>query len=399
VRIKNEWVLRGYEAIGVVAANVSFRDLPFAATLMKKEGFEARAKEFPLVERLLAANITPADGTVRPFTPYVVREVSGKRIGPKPLRVGFLGLTGVPTRTPGGRDRGNVGGFTVGDPYAMAQRYVPELRAKCDVLVVLAYMEKAEARKLGEAAPGIDIIVAAGQYGPLTPSDEAGDAVVVYATNQTKYLGEMRLYRKEGVKDGPIANYLHRDVMLDEAIPDDPAALKITTSAREAFTKVQRAAIAPAPRGGRAADSLERQRATLARLSSFAGSDACASCHQAEHATWKESKHAHAMHTLEAAERHVDPSCTRCHSVGQGLPGGFRNVSLTPRLADVQCESCHTAGKAHIANPSAPYGAVTVPDACVGCHTKENSPDFDFASYWAKIRHGRGEATAATSGR
>jgi hypothetical protein len=398
VRLKNEWVLRGYDALGAVAANVSFRDLPFAASLMKEAGYGERAKEFPIIERLVAANITPTDKSVRPFKPYVIREIQGKRLGAKPLRIGILGLTHLPQVAAGGRERRTVGGFTISDPFAMAARYVPELRAKCDLVVVLAYMDQAETGRLGALAPGIDVIITANQYGPLRPASEAGDAVVVYATNQTKYLGELRLYRKEGAPEAGVANYLHRDVPLDEAVPDDPAALKITVAAREAFTRAQRAAVgAGGSPGPGSVDPLERQRAVLARQSRFAGSESCASCHEREYAIWKASGHAHAFRTLEEKGQHLDQSCTQCHTVGQGFPGGFRNASLTPRLADVQCESCHTAGKGHLTEPGRPYGQVATPAACLTCHTKENSPEFDFARYWEKIKHGPG-ATVATAG-
>ena len=26
-------------------------------------------------------------------------------------------------------------------------------------------------------------------------------------------------------------------------------------------------------------------------------------------------------------------------------------------------------------------------EACITCHTKSNSPEFEFASYWSKIKH------------
>ena len=39
---------------------------------------------------------------------------------------------------------------------------------------------------------------------------------------------------------------------------------------------------------------------------------------------------------------------------------------------------------------AAGYGALPMgPAACQGCHTEDNSPDFEWAGYWAEIAHGR----------
>ncbi|MCB9744458.1 MAG: cytochrome c family protein [Alphaproteobacteria bacterium] len=121
----------------------------------------------------------------------------------------------------------------------------------------------------------------------------------------------------------------------------------------------------------------------------YQGSEVCAGCHPTEMSAWRQSAHAHAYETLQAAQRGFDPSCLRCHVVGLGHPGGFEGTGSTPELLNVGCEACHGPGSDHVEGVKAGYGALPKgPAACQGCHTLDNSPDFDWASYWPKVAHG-----------
>jgi hypothetical protein len=200
---------------------------------------------------------------------------------------------------------------------------------------------------------------------------------VAYVATETKWLSELRLSREAG----KVSVAGHRDVPLDDQTPSDPDAAALVNAARAEFTAAQQIALAsPA--------SVDERRAALAESSPFAGAESCAKCHQYQYAVWKDSQHSHAFRTLEEKNRHLDPACTACHSVRQGEEGGFLDARLTPRLANVQCESCHGPGKQHVAEPKKPgYGRVDTPSTCVTCHTHENDPDFDFPTYWPKITH------------
>ena len=79
-------------------------------------------------------------------------------------------------------------------------------------------------------------------------------------------------------------------------------------------------------------------------------------------------------------------SASACHVVGLGRRGGFINAKATPTLVDVQCEACHGPGQAHADSPAPGYGAAGA-RSCLGCHTEENSPEFDFFTYWPRIKH------------
>jgi hypothetical protein len=119
----------------------------------------------------------------------------------------------------------------------------------------------------------------------------------------------------------------------------------------------------------------------------FAGTARCESCHSDAHHTWQQSAHSHAYQTLIAAGHDRDPDCVGCHVVGLGTESGFRSRSATPHLTDVGCESCHGGGAAHAQAPTEHPMPRTAAQACATCHVAEHNPDFDFARFWAKIRH------------
>ncbi len=119
----------------------------------------------------------------------------------------------------------------------------------------------------------------------------------------------------------------------------------------------------------------------------FSGNQECGSCHSESSKIWKDSKHAMALHTLEKEGHDRDPDCVECHVVGLASIYGFQSRALTPSLADVGCESCHGPGKNHSNNPRQVKMGPIGPNSCMPCHRTENSPKFDFATYWPKIRH------------
>lgn len=119
----------------------------------------------------------------------------------------------------------------------------------------------------------------------------------------------------------------------------------------------------------------------------FAGSEACARCHQDAFNVWKGSGHAHTLDTLAAVKHDRDPECVQCHVTGLDRQTGFASRDKSPELAHVGCESCHGAAGRHAANPAAAKMKKIDSSACTGCHNPENSPRFDYAKYWPKIKH------------
>jgi mono/diheme cytochrome c family protein len=125
-----------------------------------------------------------------------------------------------------------------------------------------------------------------------------------------------------------------------------------------------------------------------------AGSESCATCHAPDQTIWAHSKHGHAWDTIKAKGFHVDSACQQCHTTGYGLPGGFESRAATPARVNVGCESCHGPSLAHVQSPKT-RTTFAAADQCVRCHDRENSPLFDYAVYWPRTRHGRGQVPEA----
>jgi hypothetical protein len=73
-----------------------------------------------------------------------------------------------------------------------------------------------------------------------------------------------------------------------------------------------------------------------------------------------------------------------CHSTGYGKIGEYATVADIPfYLQGVQCEACHGEGKGH-PEKGGIERKVTL-GACRNCHTKDQSPIFNYVAYLEKI--------------
>ncbi|MCX8156015.1 MAG: ammonia-forming cytochrome c nitrite reductase subunit c552 [Verrucomicrobiae bacterium] len=112
----------------------------------------------------------------------------------------------------------------------------------------------------------------------------------------------------------------------------------------------------------------------------FAGSTECSACHRSAHGGWLQTRHGNALASLKRINMHNNSRCLPCHTVGYGLPTGYKSEALTPDLANVGCESCHGPAAAHAANP---FDPTTRPvkelasQLCGGCHTDAHHPTFN----------------------
>ncbi len=346
VMTKNRWVVKSYGEFNHDAGNVSYSDLPYMAELLKKEGFDERVREFPFIKNLVSANVTPMSESHNAPAPYVIREITLKRgAAGKTLKVGIVGFT-MPKPTQGGERLNQYAGFQIGDPFEAAKRVLPELKRQVDFIVALAYLPIIDAQRLASENLEIDSVIYARENNDRPEPQHYGKAKIVSAFNQTKYLGELRVYMNP---DGTVQNQANRYVELDAVIPDDPKATEAVTAAHKEFTNDQ----AERMKAGSAA--LPPALSTATAGAGFAGVQACAACHQEAFQIWQKTGHAHAMQTLENKNQHFDNECVGCHVVGF-QQGGFQSLVTTPQLKDVQCEACHGPGQEHVNNPKPGYG-------------------------------------------
>jgi hypothetical protein len=141
----------------------------------------------------------------------------------------------------------------------------------------------------------------------------------------------------------------------------------------------------------------------------FVGTHKCKDCHEQSYDIWKRSGHAKAYETLVELNppRQFDPECISCHVIGwhptQYFPyeSGYLSLEETPKKIDVGRENCHGPGEFHVkaemggdleaARKYQKAMVITKEESekrqCMTCHDLDNSPDFDFETYWPEVEH------------
>lgn len=287
------------------------------------------------------------------------------------LRAGLVGVVSPKAKWP---PQVTPGSLEVKDPIAAAQSAVDALRPNVDVVVVLTHMHRAEVTKFSEALKGVDAIVNGHEGLPMRQVKRWGEAYVLQASAKGMYVGVANATLGD---DKRIARLKNATIGLDKTFADDEGVAKL-------FNAYDMEVVA-------------REKASLPTgvAATFAGADACQACHAPIFEQWKGTRHAHAFDVLTAQNRQFDRDCTPCHTTGFFKAGGFVNAVATPHLTGVQCESCHGNGLLHAKDPKVKTDTVAK-STCRSCHTAEQTPEFDFATFWARIDHAKGAPAAGS---
>lgn len=374
--MQTDALIEGMNALGYQVSNFSQRELIHGFDTFAERRKKARFE-------FVSANLVWQDTGEPIVSPTTVRKVtlrSGAKV--RDIRVGFIGLT--PSNPaflmsgPGGRR------IVTLDPYQAAEKRLPELAKRSDIVVALVSLSVDEARTLAKRVKGIDLVLGGGGGIPTRTDDFPEDTLfgrarVFCVYNQGKDLGEVRL--SFNAQRG-IASIARNDIGLSREWPEDPDLQKLTETTKVAVNEYNRQQTVQAmPGGAPAAPAAQAQQEP-----SYTGSERCGACHAEQFASWRPTGHARAFSTLEKAHQEYNPQCVSCHSIGYGRSGGFVSAAATPALENVGCESCHGPSSAHPDRVAGGYGK-TDTSFCVTCHTRENSPDFDPTTYVRKIRH------------
>ncbi len=122
----------------------------------------------------------------------------------------------------------------------------------------------------------------------------------------------------------------------------------------------------------------------------------CGNCHVGFQGEWEQTAHADAWETLQASG-HAQAFCEGCHTVNElgnvaTEEGGWTTTSDT-RYHNVQCESCHGPGLAHIQNPgdtNIPLAPLAVGlDMTIGCGECHQGTHHPFVEQWEQSAHGQ----------
>ena len=346
-REKFEAILRGELAMSVDAHNLGAAEAALGSDYLQEV---AQRIQVPLV----STNLRDASGT--PIAPsHRVVTVAGRRI----IVLGVLSPSLAPP------------GMVAQPPQQAVLQTLAELDSNYDLSLVLAYLPEEELRAFAQQLPEVDLVMG-GPTGQSMPAQRYGPTTVAAVTNLGKYLARFDV-TPEGLDP---CQFLE----LGPKIADHPTQQQ---NLSDFYERLRRADF----RADRT--QLRKSAFQVAQTDAFvyAGTSACRECHDQDCSLWDDSAHSHAWKTLVDKKSEVDPYCQQCHTTGYGEPGGFISIRQSPDRLNVGCESCHGPSQAHVADPSEPT-PFTSSDQCVTCHDQENSPEFDYDTYWQTIDHG-----------
>jgi hypothetical protein len=387
-RMLTDALVEAMNGLDYQVANLSQRELghgyPAFLEWRKKARFE-----------FVSANIVWQDTGEPVVAPFAVRKVA-LRAGAKTreIRFGFIGLTrGNPAFLVEGPDGRRI---VTMDPLVAVAKQAAALKPKADVIVALVSLDLETSRQVAKRAREIDLMVG-GLGGMQTRLDDfpedtqIGKTRLLYVGDQGKFLGDVRLFFNA---QKAIASTQRTLIGLSREWPDEPVLARLMETTKLAINEYNKTrAEAATPFGALAPPQLAAAPPPgapagpdAAPAPSYTGSGRCAGCHQEAFAVWQHSGHARAFRALVDAHQDFNPECVGCHTIGFRKPEGFASAAATPHLINVGCESCHgPSGRHPEANPLGFVRSDTA--ACVTCHTRDNSPDFDPAIYIPKIRH------------
>lgn len=379
--LQTRYVLRALKAMRYDAMNVGFPDLSAGLRFLYDE-----QTSFSLP--LISANVvTPAGEPI--YKPYVV--VPRSLCSGEKVRVGIIGVTrkrrpepGADTQsTTGSRAPGAVDSnpeFVIKDPAESLRKYLPRLRADCDLIVAAVYATKEDAAKLiNSLGPdsGIDVCIA-GELSQLNGQvTMVGNTRVVSGGYEGRQVGLMLL----NVKGGQVLRTENSFIEVVQELPPVPVVSDVIARYKEA-TGLQ----FPASPG-----------ANVSAKTLYAGPGPCKTCHLSEYKQWETTRHAGALVTLGKKKQVPNPECLKCHAPRGGLPS-----------LGVTCEVCHGPAFQHVLAKSrerielqlgkrrqdepstAPKLRVGfTKEFCIKCHDAANDNRFDYARDITLVNHTR----------
>ncbi|MDF1665133.1 MAG: DUF1573 domain-containing protein [Planctomycetota bacterium] len=259
------------------------------------------------------------------------------------------------------------------DPKESLKKVMPELKAKSDVIVILAHMGQRFAVQLCAEVPGADVVIVGHATEVMTQARVIEGTHFVANPDQGKRLSTLDLV----IKNKNVIGHHGATHPLDQSHTNDPKIDAFLIEYRKGLRNLPPKAVKADPKAQK-----------------YVGDKVCGSCHPKERKLWKSTSHSKAMLSLEAKFNDFDPKCTSCHTVGQGKPHGYTRRDLTPKLDEVQCESCHGPGAKHSEAPKeigvpggTPMATIGL-KSCRACHNGLHSPQFEPKSYWKRVAHG-----------
>lgn len=268
-------------------------------------------------------------------------------------------------------------GITVLTPFEAIRRVAPLVKGKADVVVVLGAGGHEIWQALSPFKDGKTFHIALCVTGKAMPGPLMQGNVPIYMTGVCgTYVGVLDVVY---VEDGTVRCTEWNPVELTRDVESDPELAGLVTEMRKSLKDVDPMLLVDKIYGP-------------SNDAKYVGAQACAQCHQKEYETWSQGPHAHALDSLKAKSAQYDPKCLVCHVSDYQAVDGYVSEEATPKMTPINCELCHGRGSVHVEMKGTGADAALVnpdPPRCIICHDYINDPEFDYATDWPKIQHGR----------
>jgi hypothetical protein len=411
--------------MGYDAVNIGEKDLMFGIKFLSDASQKAKFS-------FISANLVNKGTGKRIFKPYVIKEVAG-------LRIGIFGLLDDVFNT---AVQENDRELKILDPVSTSKTVTEGLREYCDLIILLSQLGESRDKKLARENPQIDLILGGGGESKMAVADRVNEIPIYRLEPRGGYIGKIdyslvdtekplkfltsseqeeiekklerltvrsRQIKSEMVKSGKKEEikikelrfleskqkelektlltlesknaYRQASIPVQLSVKDDPGIMKRLEAYRAESAKLYRPKVVFLPEK----DLSEKEMiARIPKESLFVGAINCKRCHEENYRNWLKTKHAKALGTITASPKYAQEDCLACHSTGYGKLGEYATVEEVPfYLRGVQCEACHGMGRGHPGKGEIER-KVTL-GVCRNCHTKDQSPVFNYVAYLEKI--------------
>ncbi|HPF69079.1 MAG TPA: multiheme c-type cytochrome [Candidatus Krumholzibacteria bacterium] len=310
-----------------------------------------------------------------PFTSANVRDTTGALVVPEFLVVerGGIRFGLVSVLDPAQRIMtltGEEGRYVVADPVQTLREVIPRIRQQAQTIVLLGHLGDTTTETVIREVKGIDIAVIGHTFRNLTAERVIDDTILLGSGYEGRFIGRADLFVRG--TDGKVMAVQVKTTDFDDKIPDNPEMAEKIAAYKKDLQEFKEAKRSAYPR----AFGSEKEE--------FLADRSCMGCHREAWDAYASSAHYQAFGTLRKQGQTDEPECLSCHTTGYQYKNGYADEAPFNRLINVQCEACHGYGTEHDRGGA---WKAQAKDSCVACHDQKNSPNFDYATYWEKIKH------------
>ncbi|MGB1071047.1 MAG: multiheme c-type cytochrome [Planctomycetota bacterium] len=369
---KAKLIVESYNRMGYQAMLVGHHDITMG--LEKLREYQKMAR-FPF----LSANMRFKDSNERVFDPTTILDCDG-------LKVGVVGLT-IDTIPEYYLTRANPERpLLLTSALEEAKALIPDLREKCDLLILLSANSTETNRQIASEVAGIDLIVdpfiELGNHkiwiDEELSMEQVGETLLVRTDAQGARLGTLDIDWIENGRpmvslsydSAPPAGrstYWYERASMEPHLLEDPDILTLVEAFRKGASFINTEELPDLPHKGK-----------------YLTASTCAMCHVEQTEFWKGTTHADAFASLVETGDQWRQDCIACHVLGYGQ--AFIAPEDAEPYKDVQCENCHGLNPNHPQDPAShPWGKVTE-TSCLVCHNKDQTrSDFIFSKERRKV--------------